>query len=126
MKRIDPLARLALMSSAMACVLIIALTIRKQQPIGMTLGALSSKTTQFTPQSIRVTNCIGGKQTGRFYVFPSPATSRHTVVFALDTGDVIGSNQTILCGHFDGTCTFSLPDCPAAPPFLLVTGVRPE
>lgn len=91
----------------------------------MTLGTLATKEPGQPAGYIRVSNCVGSTQTGRFLTFPSSVKARHTVVFVLTSNRPQAKTQTHYAGYCEGVCNFDVPGCPVAPPFLLVTDVTP-
>lgn len=108
-----------------ALFVLIVVYIACPKPAEMTLGKLATKDPGHPAGYIRVSNCVGGTQTGRFLVYPSPGKARHTVVFVLTSNREQAKTQTHYAGYCEGVCNFEVPGCPVRPPFLLVTDVTP-
>jgi len=123
-KKLAPTVILGLI--AIVCiVLIIDYAVVRRNPQEVTFGTLALKEPGRQAGQVKVSNCFGGKQYGRFVVFQSPIKTQHTVVFVLDSDRPLGRTETVLQGYCEGIANFEIPGCPALPPFLLVTGASP-
>lgn len=123
-KKLVPTVILSLLI-VICVVIIIDYAFVRRNPREMTFGTLAAKEPGKQAGSVKVFNCVGGKQYGKFVVFHAVVRTNHTVVFVLDSDRPLGRTETVLTGHCEGIANFTIPGCPALPPFLLVTEARP-
>lgn len=114
-----------LVSIAALTIVVIIVYYACPQPRETTFGTFATKEPGQPAGPVKLSNCVGGKQYGRFLVIPAPNKLRHTVVFALTSDRPLGQTETVLTGYCEGIANFEIPGCPALPPFLLVTNAYP-
>lgn len=107
-------------------VVVIAFYVRPIVSEFITFGTLADKSGNHSQRSVRVSNCVGGKQFDEYLVIPSPRIDRYPVVFRLTSANSIPASCTTFTGVCRGVQVDTLDGCPCVPPFVLIDNVKPE
>lgn len=115
-----PLAFICLIAAGL-----VALSCVNRKINSITIGKLSDKTADHSPQWYHITNASMGEKAGRYLTFSMKSGGRYHVAFDLSDPSADPAGVVNWVGFCEGVRVSKIPGCPCDPPFVLVTRAEP-